>query len=147
LYTPPFAGNVIDAVGADRSITHVYEAAELVPVVTARTWNVCDPAASPEYDFDPVVPEPHDANELPSSEHWNVTDDVSVYWKLADCDDVGFAGFDEFTIIGTGGAGAPNPTAAHTPNPAASTPNRTTINAALDVLCRFQLIPYGPVCR
>ena len=136
---------MIDAVGAVRSMTQVYEAAELVfEPCAARTWKVCDPAARPEYDFEPDVPEPHAVNNDPSNEHWKLTDTESVYWNAADCDDAGFAGFDAGTITGTGGAEAPNPTAAHTPKPAASTPSRTATQTALLAMFARLAIAYGP---
>ena len=40
---------VIDAVGAVRSIVHVYEALPVLPAAScARVLNVCDPSARPE---------------------------------------------------------------------------------------------------
>jgi len=59
-------------VGALRSITHVEDVAELVSDPdTAFTWNVCDPAASPEYVFVLGRVVPQSANEPLSSLHWN----------------------------------------------------------------------------
>jgi hypothetical protein len=112
--------------GAVWSITQVYEAAELVFAPTsARTWNVCDIADRPEYDFEPVLPEPHAANAEPSSEHWKLTDEAYEYENDAEDEFVGFAGI--AVIVGADG-GAAN--ARYTPNPPASTTSTTTPTTA-----------------
>ena len=94
-------------VGAVRSISHVYAVAALVEEPdTARTSNVCDPAASgPAYDFEDGRVVPQSENEPPSKRHWNfVIAAESVYVNNADCTFVGFAGNTEIVGAGTGGA-------------------------------------------
>ena len=58
--------------GGVRLITHEYEVAELFcEPDTARTWNLCEPAASPEYDLELGRVVPQSLKLEPSSEHWN----------------------------------------------------------------------------
>jgi hypothetical protein len=77
-----------DTVGAVRSTTHVYDVAELVRLPccwNARTWNVCEPDANPEYVFVLGRVVPQSTNEPLSNEHWNfVTACESVYVNDAD---------------------------------------------------------------
>jgi hypothetical protein len=111
-------------VGGVRSITHEYDDVVDFEPDTAFTWNWCDPAANGPYGFDPDIPgPPQPVKAAPSTEHWKVTDCVSVNWNVPEVTFVGLLGF---TVIdGAGGPDSANATAAATSATARTTPRAT----------------------